>query len=76
MGHSADCSNQGTLPTPDRVEPQSHTPRLVFLHTTISIVTGPIWSKIRHRGKESATRGQYESADDIFQCTIYDYTRE
>jgi hypothetical protein len=22
MGHSAYCSNQGTLPTPDRVEPQ------------------------------------------------------
>ena len=21
MGHSADCSNQGTRPTPDRVEP-------------------------------------------------------
>ncbi len=26
MGHSAYCSNQGTLPTPDRVEPENPKP--------------------------------------------------
>ena len=39
MGHSAYCSNQGTLPTPDRVEPNNlveRDVRMLKLHSKIS----------------------------------------